>query len=78
MKQVYALVFGIGAFFAMNCGTGTEEGGGYSSSSSNNSNGNASSASATEAVTTVKVGGHSFDPPEVHVKTGATILFFYG
>ena len=33
MKVIYSVAFGVGAFFALNCGSG-EDHGGYSSSSS--------------------------------------------
>jgi plastocyanin len=79
MKIIYAAACGIGAFFAMNCGSGDTTG--YPSGSSSNaqqqqgaeSGEAAQSSSSTDAVTTVKVAGHSFDPPEVRIKAGATV-----
>src|SRR5436190_5955559 len=72
MKTIYAAACGIGAFFALNCGSGDTTGG-YPASSSSTTGESAQTSSATEAVTTVKVLGHDFDPPEVRIKAGATV-----
>ena len=81
MKTIHAVAFGIGAFFALNCGSGE---GGYGSSSSEPTRPSqstnaaetddetpASSAGATSG--SVAVNGHSFDPPEVHIKAGEAV-----
>lgn len=82
MKQIHAVAFGIGAFFAMNCGSGE---GGYGSSSSEPTRPSQSTnASETDDETSaststgaskgsVAVNGHSFDPPEVHIKAGEAV-----
>src|SRR5688572_2103039 len=61
MKYVYAVVFGAGTFFSMNCGSGDSEPGAPRAES------------ATTAAATVSVQGHEFDPPEVRIKAGQTV-----
>lgn len=83
MKQIHALAFGVGAFFAMNCGDGQTDypepsgGGGSAAHSQSGQAGQAtSSTSATNAEgggAEVSVVGHEFDPPEVRIKAGETV-----
>lgn len=81
MKLIYSVAFGIGAFFALNCGSGDE--GGYPSTAG--STGTAApppSSSATPStadpnVVEVKVDGHDFDPPEVHIKANQTVRWVW-
>ena len=81
MKTIHAVAFGIGAFFALNCGSGE---GGYGSSSSEPTRPSQSTnaaetddetpaASAGATSGSVAVNGHSFDPPEVHIKAGEAV-----
>jgi plastocyanin len=81
MKIIYSLAFGIGAFFALNCGTG-DEAGSYPASSATP----AAAATATDDTTTsandptvveVKVLGHDFAPQEVHVKANQTVRWVW-
>ena len=84
MKQIHALAFGIGAFFALNCGSG-ETGYPEPSSGSGAAAGSrqpAQSTSGTESdeetstgavAGTVAVNGHTFDPPEVRIKAGQAV-----
>jgi len=78
MKQIHALAFGIGAFFAMNCGSGES---GYPEPTTGQQQ-PAQTTSGTEkeddqssgAVgASVAVNGHTFDPPEVHIKAGQAV-----
>jgi plastocyanin len=83
MKTIHALAFAIGAFFSMNCGSG-DDGGGYGSGSTTGSgsssqtgqqgpSGSSGAAQPATFAAEVKVFGHDFDPPEVHVKVGQTV-----
>jgi plastocyanin len=75
MKQVYALVFGFGGFFALNCGSGTESG--YPEPAPNGAEPPTEAAPAARAASTanVTVNGHTFDPPEVRIKAGGTVTW---
>ena len=85
MKIVYSLVFGIGAFFSLNCGSGDESGGYPASGGGTTASqtgapapGAATSTSASDPdVIEVKVNGHDFDPPEVHIKTNQTVRWVW-
>ena len=85
MKQVHAVAFGIGAFFAMNCGSGET---GYPTPSG--STGSAQQRQPTQSTSaaapddddddatgasgaSVTVNGHTFDPPEVRIKAGESV-----
>ena len=84
MRQIHALAFGIGAFFAMNCGSGET---GYPEPPGSGASGRQPTQSTSPAereddVTSgddgaagarVAVNGHSFDPPEVHIKAGEAV-----
>jgi plastocyanin len=79
MKQIHALAFGIGAFFAMNCGSGES---GYPEPTSSGQQQPAQTTSGTDTegsdstgtvAATVAVNGHTFDPPEVHIKAGEAV-----
>ena len=82
MKQIHALAFGIGAFFALNCGSG-ETGYPEPSSSGAETRQPAQSTNGTEKASeeqstgtvsgSVVVNGHTFDPPEVHIKAGQAV-----
>jgi len=79
MKLIYSVACGVGAFFALNCGSGDDTS--YSSSGAPATTGGqektggetTQATAATEGVTGVKVNGHTFDPPEVRIKAGATV-----
>lgn len=87
MRQIHAVAFGIGAFFALNCGNGetgypeTTSGAGSaargeptqstSASDSDDDDANADGAGAGSA--SVAVNGHTFDPPEVRIKAGQLV-----
>lgn len=79
MKLIYSVAFGIGAFFALNCGSG--EGGGYGSPSGGSPAAAPSAATAAAAtdgsVVEVKVNGHDFDPPEVKIKANQTVRWVW-
>ena len=64
MKYVCAAVFGLGAFFSMNCGTGDGASSGPTAE-------RAETATTTGA--SVSVLGHDFDPPEVRIKVGERV-----
>jgi plastocyanin len=77
MKQIHALAFGIGAFFEMNCGSGES---GYPEATSGpaqpaqSTSGTEKEDESTGAVAgSVAVNGHTFDPPEVHIKAGQAV-----
>jgi plastocyanin len=75
MKVVYSVAFGVAAFFALNCGSG-DEGGGYSAPSGVSTP--AQTAAPTDPnVVEVKVEGHVFDPPEVHIKANQTVRWVW-
>jgi plastocyanin len=84
MKIIYSVAVGVGAFFALNCGSGDE--GGYGSGSGNG-NGNGSAAQTSDStqaspkvasdVVEVKVNGHDFDPPEVRIKANQTVRWVW-
>src|SRR3954468_385613 len=81
MKLIYSIAFGVGAFFALNCGSG-ESGGGYASSSSGSPaapapTGTTTPPAAAAAAVEVKVNGHDFDPPEVTIKAGDTVRWVW-
>lgn len=81
MKLIYSVAFGIASFFALNCGSG-DEGGGYSSSSGAPSappaaSTGTSSSPSDPSVVEVKVDGHDFDPPEVHIKANQTVRWVW-
>ncbi len=71
MKTVYAAVFGIGSFFAMNCGSGNE--GGYYSPTTQSS----SPTTAQGDVVEVQVLGHEFSPSEVHIKANQKVRWVW-
>ena len=76
MKIIYAVACGISTFFALNCGSGDSTA--YPSSSSSASNAaeqqqEEQAATPAESAPTVKVNGHTFDPPEVRIKAGTTV-----
>lgn len=83
MKQIHALAFGIGAFFAMNCGSGEtgypepSSGSGQSATKQEQPTQSTSAAEKEESTGAVAgnvtVNGHSFDPPEVHIKAGQAV-----
>jgi plastocyanin len=86
MKQIHAVVFGIGAFFAMNCGSGEggypEPTGGSGSAAQGQQPAQSTSASESESNgaaaadadgASVAVNGHTFDPPEVRIKAGQAV-----
>jgi plastocyanin len=76
MKLVYAIACGVSAFFAMNCGDGY--GGGYGDGTSAAPAQTAAPAEPAGAVAAkVAVNGHSFDPPEVHVKRGEAVQWIW-
>ena len=77
MKLIYSVTFGVGAFFALNCGSGDE--GGYSSSGAPASaaQGATSAPASDPNVVEVKVSGHAFDPPEVHIKANQTVRWVW-
>jgi plastocyanin len=84
MKQVHAVAFGVGAFFAMNCGSGET---GYPAPS--NSGASASQRQPSQSTNaadpdddddgnaaggaSIAVNGHDFDPPEVRIKAGESV-----
>ena len=80
MKIIYSVAFGVSAFFALNCGSG-DEAGGYPSSGGKSSaaeQGATSAPAATDPnVVEVKVNGHDFDPPEVHIKANQTVRWVW-
>jgi plastocyanin len=84
MKQIHAVAFGIGAFFALNCGSGEggygEPSGGSGSAvegrqptQSTDTTQQNDTASAGATGNSVAVNGHTFDPPEVHIKAGEAV-----
>lgn len=85
MKTVHAVAFGIGAFFALNCGSGESgypepTGGGGSAvqgrqpTQSTDDTDKADDNGSTGATAgSVAVNGHTFDPPEVHIKAGEAV-----
>lgn len=75
MKLIYSVAFGIGAFFALNCGSG--EGGhgspsGGSPSAAPAPSGASAGSPSDGSVVEVKVNGHDFDPREVTIKAAAS------
>jgi len=74
MKTVYGVAFGIGAFFAMNCGSGET---GYPSSATQEPAATESPTQATADAAEVKVDGHSFDPPVVTIKAGQSVKWVW-
>lgn len=79
MKHVHAVAFGMGAFFALNCGSGEN---GYPESTGGRSGGGGGATQATSAseadgdtdgTVQVAVDGHTFDPPEVRIKAGQAV-----
>jgi plastocyanin len=78
MKHVHAVAFGIGAFFALNCGSGE---GGYPEPSGGSAAGTQPTQSTSTAEKeddlaasgTIAVNGHTFDPPELHIKAGEAV-----
>jgi plastocyanin len=76
MKLIYSVACGIGAFFALNCGSGDE--GGYGSGSGSGTSSSETKASATDAaVVEVKVNGHDFEPSVVHIKAGQKVRWVW-
>jgi len=79
MKNVYAAVFGISSFFAMNCGSSTGDGGGYLEPTPSNNNppaaSTASSSPAASTASAIRVNGASFDPPVLKVKKGTKVTW---
>jgi plastocyanin len=79
MKTIHSLAFGIGAFFALNCGSGEtgypEPSGGSGSAAQGSQAGQAeqSTSAAETAGASVEVNGHTFDPPEVRIKAGQAV-----
>lgn len=73
MKIVYATVFGVGAFFAMNCGSEA----GTTSSNAFPSSPSTSSSSSDGDTVEVRVNGHDFSPSEVHVKAGQKVRWVW-
>lgn len=81
MKTIHSLAFGIGAFFALNCGNGET---GYPEPSGSSVQGSqpeqstsqtdtADQTSTGEVSGSVAVNGHTFDPPEVRIKAGQAV-----
>jgi plastocyanin len=78
MKLVYAIACGVSAFFAMNCGDGYGSGSGTTSSPSTQTEAPPAEPTTSGEVTAkVAVNGHTFDPPEVHVKQGETVRWVW-
>jgi plastocyanin len=84
MKHVHAVAFGIGAFFAMNCGSGEggypeSTGGGGSAvegrqpTQSTDGTDKDDELNAGPNAGSIAVNGHTFDPPEVHIKAGESV-----
>jgi plastocyanin len=83
MKVIYSIAFGVGAFFALNCGDGDGYGSSTGGSSTGGSpaapapSGTATAAPASDAVVEVKVNGGAFDPPEVKIKANQTVRWVW-
>ena len=82
MKTIHSLAFGIGAFFALNCGsgeTGYPEPSGAGGSAvgtqpTQSTSGTEDDEASTGAVSgSVAVNGHTFDPPVVRIKSGQAV-----
>lgn len=86
MKQIHAIAFGMGAFFALNCGSGEtgdpESTGGSGSAaqgqpaqstSASESDGDESGGAAGVTGASVAVNGHTFEPKEVRIKAGQAV-----
>jgi plastocyanin len=72
MKVIYATVFGIGAFFALNCGSGDGDPAPQDGAASTTT-----SPTSSADVVEIKVNGHTFDPPEVHLKAQQTVRWVW-
>jgi len=81
MKVFYSVAVGVGAFFALNCGSG-DEGTGYPAAQSGApaaapTGAAESKPTVTSDVVEVKVTGHDFDPPEVHIKANQSVRWVW-
>jgi plastocyanin len=76
MKLIYSLVFGVGAFFSLNCGSG-DEGGAYPAGAAPAAPPPSSTSATDPATIEVKVIGHEFDPQEVHIKANQSVRWVW-
>jgi plastocyanin len=82
MKLIYSIAVGVGAFFALNCGSGDSSTDGSSSrgaaaTTAPAPSGTTPAAPTDGAIVEVKVNGHDFDPPEVTIKANQTVRWVW-